>query len=376
MPTSDATYLHWVKRFSTARWNLVNSGILAVKWAELGVDPALFEITGDNGYGWGPLVERIAARYSAKPENVVIAQGASLANFLVMGALLKPGDQVLMESPCYEPLYRAAQFLGAELRFFDRRFEDGYRVDPDRVARALTRRTRLVALTNLHNPTGVFLNDETLRRVGEVAARVGAWVLVDEAYQEFIPNARPAFHLGDRFISTNSLTKVYGLGGLRCGWVLASAEVAEHARRVTNCVHGEGVLLGEIVSCVAFDRMDWLAERTRLLMAANRPVLDSFLQENRGCLECVPPDAGTICFPRLRHGSTHRDASELALLLRQKYETSVVAGHFFAAPPGSPAGDCAHHLRLSFGSNTDTVREGLARVSLALTDLCHGAAGS
>lgn len=352
----DVPFLHWAKTRSDARFNLARSGVLSVKWSELDVEPASLEITGDNGHGYWPLMERIAARYGAAPRQVVTAQGASLANFLLMGALLERGDRVLIERPCYEPLARAAEFFGAQVEYFDRLFAEDYRLDVERFRAALAPGTRLVILTSLHNPSGRLLDEDTLRLAGEAAAQIGAYVLVDEAYLEFIPGARPAFALGPNFVSSNSLTKVYGLDGLRCGWLVAPEDVAERARRMANLLHVEGVLIGEIAAAHAFDRIGWLAERSRRLMAANRALLDAFLAENEAVLECVPPDGGTICFPRLRHAS----AAKLAALLREKYETSVVPGEFFASP---------QHIRISIGNATGAVREGLSRVSQALREL-------
>ncbi|MCX6615608.1 MAG: pyridoxal phosphate-dependent aminotransferase [Acidobacteria bacterium] len=365
MPYRKVEYMHWAKMHSQARWNLVTSGVAPVRWSELGVDPAQLEISGDSPYGYEPLIEHIAVRYGARLENVALAGGGSEANFLVMAALLARGDRVLIERPCYEPLYRAAELLGAEIDWLERRFEDAYRVDPERVAAALTPRTRLIILTSLHNPSGVFLDEETLVEVGEAAAAVGAYVMVDEVYQEFLAGVRPAFQGCDRFISTNSLTKVYGLSGLRCGWVLAPRQVARQVRLVSDYVNPEGVLLGEMTSAAAFERIELLDERSRALMRANRRLLDQFLALARDYVECVPPDAGSLCFPRLRQGS----GEKLAELLREKYDTSVVDGRFFAAPAGSAAGDCARHVRISISNETEVVREGLSRVRQALADL-------
>jgi hypothetical protein len=356
-------YMHWVKTNYQAPWNLVSSGLLPVKWSELDVDPAALEITGANAYGYGPLLERIACRYGARVENVALGVGCSMTNFLVMAALLGPGDRMLVESPAYEPMYRSAQLVGAEVDFFTRRYEEGYKLDPDRVAAALRPNTRLVLLTNLHNPSGAYSDEKTLLAVGQAAARAGARVLADEIYLEFIPNSRSAFLLGENFVVTNSLTKVYGLNGLRCGWLLAEAKVAEACRRVTNFLHGEGVLLAEIASSVAFDRMDWLAERTRRLLAANRPLVDKFMEDHRGQIEWAPPVTGSICFPRLKKGT----GAALAKVAGEKYETGIVAGEFFDAPRG--AGQCAAHFRLGFGNTTDVVREGLARLSKALAEI-------
>lgn len=356
-------YMNWVKKNYRAPWNLVSSGMLPVKWSELGVDPLALEITGGNAYGYPPLLERIAARYGVRSENVAMGLGCSMVNFLVMAALLSPGDRMLVESPAYEPMYRSAELAGAEVDFFERRYEEGYRIDPQRVKAALTPRTRLVLITNLHNPSGAFVDEPTLLEVARAAGTVGARVLVDEVYLDFLPNARSAFLLGESFITTNSLTKVYGLNGLRCGWILASPAIAERCLRVTNFLHGEGVLLAEIAAAAAFDRMDWLVGRTRKILETNRPLVEDFMRAHAAQIEWLPPAGGSLCFPRLKRTT----GAALARRARENYETGIVAGDFFAAPAGTA--QCARHFRLGFGNATAVVREGLERLSRALGEV-------
>src|SRR5512140_987248 len=162
----DDEYLHWVKARKPGTWNLVTSGLQSVKWCELGLDSAELQITGHAPYGHPPLIERLAFRYGTETKNVMTALGTSGANFLALGALIEPGDRVLIESPTYEPMFRAAEFLGARMEFFERRFEDGYALDPERVARAITPDTRVVFISNLHNPSGRYTDEKTMLQVG------------------------------------------------------------------------------------------------------------------------------------------------------------------------------------------------------------------
>src|SRR5262249_33990062 len=159
---------------------------------------------------------------------VVQSVGTSMANHLAMATVLERGDEVLIEHPVYDPLLNVARYLGAEIRRFYRRFEDGFRLDVEEIKRNLTAHTRLIVLTNLHNPSGVLTDNETLRQVGDLARSVGARVLVDEVYLEIMYEQQQdsAFRLGAEFIITSSLTKAYGLSGLRCGWILAEPQLA------------------------------------------------------------------------------------------------------------------------------------------------------
>ena len=228
--TMESLYMEWAKTRSTARFNLATSGVVNVPRSEFPLAVEELEITiPKGGYGYAPLLERIARHTGAPVECIVTAIGTSLANHLAMAAVLRPGDEVLIEEPAYGPLLDVAHYLGAKVKRFPRRFENDFAVEPEEVARAITAQTRLVVLTNFHNPSGNLIPTETLRSIGEAAQRVGARVLVDEVYLEMLfdggaPFAFPLADVADSpFLITSSLTKGYGLSGLRCGWILASA---------------------------------------------------------------------------------------------------------------------------------------------------------
>lgn len=279
-----------------------------------------------------------------------------MANHLAMAATVEPGDEVLIEDPAYELLVSTARYLGAEVRSFPRRFEDGFQIKPSDIEQRITPRTRLIVITNLHNPSGAFTSEETLRAVGELAIQAGARVLVDEVYLEtmFDQPTCSAFHLGSQFIITNSLTKGYGLSGLRCGWVLAEPELAERMWRLNDLYGATPVHPGELLSVIALDNLDKVAARAKAIVDANRAQLYSFLDARRD-LECVRPRFGTVAFPRLRRGSV----DELCTLLREKYETSVVPGSFFGM---------AQHFRIGLGGDTQMTAAGLERLGRALDE--------
>ena len=229
-------YIEWAKLESTARWNLATSGLPHLSAEDIGGWPEATALTGANGYGYLPLLERIAAHHAVRPSQVVTATGCSMANFLALAALLSPGDEVLIERPTYDPLLLAASHLGARIVRFDRPAEDGFRIDEAAVAGAITRRTRVIVLANLHNPSSQQTPNDVLARVGEAAARVGARVLVDEVYLDTVFDEAPGscVHLGPAFVATGSLTKAYGLSALRCGWIIADNELARRIWRLND----------------------------------------------------------------------------------------------------------------------------------------------
>jgi aspartate/methionine/tyrosine aminotransferase len=351
-----SVYLEWAKLHSKARYKLAGSDVLHVPFSELHATLEDFSLSPPGGYGYKPLLERLAAKAGVGVECVVQAEGTSMANHLAMAALVESGDEVLIEDPTYEALLAVANYLGARVRRFPRMFEGGFQVDPREIERSISPRTRLIVITNLHNPSGVRTPDSALRIVGEIAKSLGAHVLVDEVYLDtcFDSPWQSAVHLGRNFISTSSLTKAYGLTALRCGWVLAAPALAERMWRINDLFGASSPYPTDLLSVRALDRLPQIAMRAKKLLDTNRPLLKAFLDSRKDLLT-VWPEAGAIAFPQLAAG--HPDA--FCQLLLEKYETSVVPGRFFEAPS---------HFRIGVGGETENVREGLARMSAALDE--------
>jgi aspartate/methionine/tyrosine aminotransferase len=351
--------MEFAKLRSSSRFNLATSGIMNYPLSELPVTIDQLEINGPTAYGYEPLIERLAAKNKVEVECVTYVNGGtSLANNIAIAGATEAGDHVLAESPGYELLDTTARFLGLEVRSFQRRFEDGFRLDPGEVERCITPRTRLIIITNLHNPSGVLADNDSLRQVGEIARGAGARVLVDEVYLDMAFERTPAssFHLDPKtFVVTNSLTKAYGLSGLRCGWILAEPALAERFWRINDLYAASPVHTAELISVVALDNLEKIAARAKKLLAENRAALDEFFN-SCGELEVVRPEFGTVAFPRLRRGSVE----DLFARLRDNYEATVVPGSFFGAP---------QYFRIGVGGDPVMTREALSRLALALQEL-------
>jgi hypothetical protein len=349
-------YMEWAKTCSAARFNLATSGLTSVITAEFPLRLEDVEVNGPGGYGYAPLIERIARHTGAPSDCIVTAAGTSMANHLAMATLLSPGDEVVIEEPAYGPLLDVAHYLGARVRRAQRRFKSDFEFSLGEMEAAITPATRLVVLTNLHNPSGALLSAETLGTIGERAGRVGAQVLVDEAYLEMVfdPPERSCFSLGKNFVVTNSLTKTYGLSSLRCGWILAAPELARRMWLMNDLFAATPAHPAERLALVAFDQLAQFRDRARHLLETNRKLLAAFLS-SRSDLEYFAPRAGTVIFPRL----TKVDPADFFWKLREKYETSVVPGEFFEKP---------RHFRLGIGGDTEMLRGGLERLGAALDE--------
>jgi len=351
-------YMEWAKTRSQARFNLASSGVAELPTAELPFRLKDLELTGPSFYGYPPLQERLARKAGVEPECVVAATGTSMANYLALAAFLEPGDQALIEQPAYGPLVDAASYLGADVRRFPRRAENAFAVDPDQVQKALTPRTRVIALSNLHNPSSALVDNETLTHIGTLARGVGARVIVDEVYLDALFERAPpsAFTLDpETFVITSSLTKAYGLGGLRCGWIVADPSSARRMWRLNDLFGVVPAHAAERLSIVALDHLPKVAARAKALLEANRKTLQRFF-DGRAELEVPRLQAGMIAFPHLRRG----DVQGLCAVLREKHETTVVPGRFFGL---------SDHFRISYGCLPATLAGGLKGLAAALDAL-------
>ncbi len=359
-----APYMEWAKARPAARFDLAGSNIEACSIDEIpGIRDAI-GFDGDNENGYEPLLDAIASHYGVDAAQVTTAQGASGANFLACAALLEPADDVLVETPGYDPLLGAPRLLGARVNQFVRDFDEGFALDPERVESALTPRTRLIIVTNPHNPSGVLADPDALDAIGQIARAHGAHVLLDEVYLDVaqasttghgVETIHSFAHRGDVFVCTNSLTKSYGLSGLRCGWILSSVEVADRIRRTRDVVDGTGSIVSERLAVAAFGHLGRLLRRATSRLETNRPIVDGFLRSRTDL--AWAPSAGTVVFPRVRRVN---DTSALAERLLKEHETAVVPGRFFQAPA---------HVRVGLGGPTDTLRAGLHAIAEVLDQL-------
>jgi aspartate/methionine/tyrosine aminotransferase len=356
MRLKSSEYMHWAKTQSLkeprARFNLSTSGVGAFPLSELGPLPAL-EINGDNSYGYGPLKNAIADRHLVDPDCVVTAAGTSGANYLAFATLVNDGDEVLLEDPTYGLLEDALRSLGAVVKPFRRDPERDYTLDPAAVRSAVTANTKLIVITNLHNPSSVLATESALREVGDIARSVGALVLVDEVYLDAVYENTPrtAFHLGPEFVVTSSLTKMYGVSGLRCGWILARPELARAMWRMNDVMAATPVHPGELLSVAVLGQLERVRERYRRIVMADRAVLNGFLDRTSKVGAARTP-WGTTCFLRLG-----ADAESFLVRLRAEGETSAVPGRFFGMP------EC---FRIGMGVNSEMFAEGMRRIEALL----------
>ncbi|MBV1860017.1 MAG: aminotransferase class I/II-fold pyridoxal phosphate-dependent enzyme [Nannocystaceae bacterium] len=377
-PLRPFEYMAWAKAVPQgARYNLTASGMADTALSQPHGEVLAPSAPDGPDLGWADAMSRrdvawesvetlthaVADRYGVDTELVTPTLGASLAITHVLMALVRAGDHVVVERPTYEPLHRAPEILGAQVSRLERTLDDGWAVVPERLAQLLTSKTKAVLLTNLHNPSGVATDAANLKEIAELAARVGAMVLVDEVYLDFdfatSPDAaiQPACRVAPNCISWSSTTKAFGHSSLRAGWIVsADRDAASAIRAATDYLHvyppvATGVLGARVLRSAA----DY-QRKAQETASAGRRVIERWVgAEDR--VQWVPPTFGITCLLKLPDRMSDTAFTEH---LRNRYETQVVPGSMFEAP-GS--------VRVSFGIDPGTLEQGLANVSAALDDL-------
>ncbi|MEK6675218.1 MAG: pyridoxal phosphate-dependent aminotransferase [Planctomycetota bacterium] len=359
MEGNELEYMNWSKTHQRVRYELTESGVPHAPATDIAFDPSVpapLEVRGT--YGDPELIAAIAARYHHPEDDVVPVPGASSANFIAVAAAVKPGDRILIEEPVYEPLALIAKFLHLQIQFLARRPEEGFRINLDRLDKDLFQGAKAVVLTNLHNPSAQYISPDEMAAISQRCLEMGAKLIVGEVYLDAVHIVKgtplwTAAHFGDHVLATNSLTKVYGLSGIRIGWLLTGPELAEQARRIMDLLSVNNAAPSSALAIQAFQNMERLEERYRGLYSAGRPVFADWLEReprvagypNHGAIfECV----------RLLGGVK---AARLCEFLAQEFDTRVTPGDFFQLDD---------HVRLRTAVPPEDLVEALSRISQAL----------
>ena len=351
-------------------YNLSESGVHPATVRDLVPDPAQVdqllstEFVYSQANGIPELRERIAALYpGATPENVLVTVGCIEANFISLQTLLEPGDEIAVMAPNYLQVWGAAQNLGMVVRTFDLASEQGWALDVDSLARAVTDRTKLVAVCNPNNPTGHIMSSGEMDAVVAAADRVGAWLLADEVYsgaERLTDEETPAFWgRYDKLFANNSVSKAYGLPGLRVGWIVGPpAEVDKAWARHEYTTISVATLSHQLAAIALSPEVrPKLLQRTRDYIRRGYPIFEEWLRSHGDLLSIVPPGAAAIAFPR--YALDVNSTTFVERLIKEKNALVAPGDHF----------NVDQHLRISFGLPADYLRGGLERIHQLLTDI-------
>ena len=360
----------WMTRHElNVRYDIAESGILPLRLADLlgwlpegerqaALDHLLAMPLGySEAVGTRELRSLIAATYADwDPDNILVTTGAIEANFLLFGALRGAGDHVISAYPAYQQLYSVPRGLGCEVSLWpvgqDNRF------DVKALARLVRPATRLIVVNTPHNPTGAVLSPEEARRVYALAESVGARVLCDEAYRWLTipggdPFAPPMVDLGPRGISVGTVSKPFGLPGLRIGWIAAPRDVIAACLGIRDYVSLSPGKLNDAIAKLALRLRARIIERNSRIIAANLAATTRWIARHGDILSWAPPRGGLLALLRYRL-EPEITSLELANKLATEYDVMLA--------PGSAFG-CEHHLRIGMGQDPEVFEAGLQAAS-------------
>ncbi len=348
---------------NTVAYNLSESGVHPVTVRELLGDAAGIEEWLDTELNYPQtngsveLREHIAALYpGATPENVLVTVGCAEANFIALQTLLAPGDEMVVMLPNYMQIWGIGHNYGFQVKSFHLSEERGWALDLDELDDVVSDKTRLIAVCNPNNPTGYILTQEEMDAVVAAADRAGAWLLADEVYSgaERLTDAQTPSFWGryDKVLAMNSLSKAYGLPGLRTGWVVGPVDTVDEIWARHDYTTISGTMLANNLAAVALSPQmrPRLIQRTRDYIRRGFPILDGWLESHEGTFQMIPPQAAAIAFVRYQLDVNSTEFVER--LVREKSVLIVPGDHF----------GLDHCLRISYGLPPDYLRAGLDRI--------------
>ena len=345
--------------YANLECNLTESSFADAVIDDLAIDLSGLTVAYTDHVGHPGLRQLIADSSAVAADDVLLVAGAAAGLFIISTSLLSAGDHLLVVRPNYATNIETPRAIGADIELLDLRFEDGWRVDIDELERRLRPETKVVSLTCPHNPTGTMMTLDELDAVIAIVERHGARLVFDETYREMsFPEALPvAASRSDRVISVSSVSKTYGLPGLRMGWVITR----DPELRETFLAAKEQIF---ICNSIVDEEITYQALRQR---ATTLPVIRRKIEEHREIvtrwfaqqddLEWVEPTGGVVCFPRLR-ADRGIDVDRFYDVLNGELKTFVGPGHWFEQPRA--------YMRIGFGwPTTEELTKGLANITTA-----------
>jgi aspartate/methionine/tyrosine aminotransferase len=348
-----------VENMPKAKFDLANSSITGVRFEELNnlIDieiPDNFNIGKNDPFGAIELRQTLAKIYNCNINNIIPSTGGSEANLIVFLAMLERGDGVIVEQPGYSPLWLVPEMLGAKVDFWQRRFEDGFKLDIESLKEKITKQTKLVVITNLHNPSGVLTGEREIKAVAEVVEENNAFLLVDEIFLDVANRPQKSAADFNSIVVTSSVSKVYGIGGLRTGWIVSSDDIAKQCLQAKWQGTVASPYLSELISASALaNARDKLLQRCKDAAARNFPVVKDWIEAHERILDWIAPDGGVLCFPKFVT-STDIDSIMLGRKFIDESGVLISPGKFFGS---------ADHFRLTYMNPFEELKSALDAMS-------------
>jgi aspartate/methionine/tyrosine aminotransferase len=349
--------------YENIEFNLSESSYTDQRLDELGISVQDLLLYYGDHKGKPELRELIAADNNVSADDVLITPGAAPALFIAATALLDKGDHIVVAKSNYATNIETPKALGARVSFLPMRFENRYALNPDELDDLVTPGTKLLSLTYPHNPTGTMIDEETLRNIITLTVRKNTRLLLDETYREmsFSRKLPVAAGLSERAISVGSMSKSFGLPGIRIGWMICKDKqlmetflAAKEQILITNSVVDEEIAYRYLLN------KEKLFKPVMETIWSNFLILKKFM-ENQMQLEWVEPGGGCVCFPRIKK-DIPIDTDRFYEHLLNKYSTYTGRGHWFE--------EDGRYMRLGYSwEKPEKLIKGLSNILKAIDDI-------
>jgi len=299
------------------------------------------------------IVEKISSFYE-KDVSPITTFGAQSANFLSLLTVLEKDSNVIIEDPTYLPIQKMAESMNNEVRILNRKYDNRFKIDIDELKEKIDENTRAVVLTNPHNPSGLYTEIEEMKELQNILMDNDAYLVVDEVFRDILNDTKSAISLGKNVISTNSLSKVYGMGGIRFGWTVTRDEKLAKNMDSTKLLSITSTSsISEKIALNEFRRKEEIIRRSRKIADQGKSVVKDWIEEENN-VKWIEPSGGIISFPRL---DISCDSIEFARHARDE-GVLVSPGHYFTRTDRFD-----QNIRLTYGEDPDIIRKGLKKLS-------------
>ncbi len=363
----------WFKRMPLEEWfdkyqyeveyDIGESAVKFLTFDELNIDLGDMPLRYGYHLGRPDLREEIAKQYDGLSYNdIIVTTGASEANFCTVSALCKPGDHVIVEHPNYPSLYEVPCSLGCELTFFSLKYENNFRPDIDELRKLIRPNTKLISLTHPNNPTGSVMFVDELQEYIKLAEENDIYLMFDETYRKLaFRNELPgAASLSDKVISISSMSKSYGLPGIRTGWLACrDNSIIDDVLAIREQLTITNSSISEEIAVQVLRKKEEYISRALEHVHRNLSMVNQWIG-SMAMIEWIKPEAGVVAFPMIITEGFH-DPEKVYRLLAEKYKTFVIPGRCFEMDN--------KHFRLGYGGTYEEIEEGLMNLEKALDEV-------
>lgn len=341
--------------------NLAESSVMDMDWKKLKFNPEKLSLCYGDHAGLPELRELIAKEHDLKPEHILLVPGASAGLFIVATALLNKTSRLMVEKPNYATNIETPRMIGCEIDYLDLNFNDGFKPDLYKLSILAKKEHALISVTSPHNPSGSVLTFDELTDIIQIAKRANSYLLVDETYRDLSMTELPplAATLSDKVISVSSMSKAYGLPGIRIGWIACkNARLMETFLAAKEQIFICNSVLDENVA------LHFMQNKTKFVPKIQKHVHDNFKllskwMQNNPYMEWVKPEGGVVCFPRIKVKIDYKKFNDVLL---NQHQTMVGYGHWFEMP--------SNYMRLGFGwPSKDELQNGLNNIEKTIEQL-------